>query len=419
MIGLKRGTVLLMPHDREWDAFAAEIISRLKEILGKTAVDIQHVGSTSVRQIKAKPIIDIAVAVKDTAHIKRFIPILERNGFVKKDVGRPSEVFFSCGDFTQDIRTCHVHVVNYKSTHWYEYILFRDYLSDHIYEAREYEALKVELAEKYPNDRESYTEGKAEKIKKILRKAHACSCLGKITEIVVDRPMGSVHPENENMIYPLNYGYLPNIRGGDGEEMDVYLMGVNTPVSSYKCRIIAVVFREDDAEDKLVAAPVGTYYHQAEISEAVDFQEKYFRTVIDPIYHRSCGSVVFRNTGTEPEFLLLFQKGSGTWSFPKGHMEKYETEEETAFRETEEEVGIRIKVHSQYKCEVNYPISKYAKKTVVLFLAETEDVPTIRNPKEISDYRWMNALEAKRHLHPDYGRIIEKFNGYIKELSEK
>lgn len=116
------------------------------------------------------------------------------------------------------------------------------------------------------------------------RKKHAQSFLGKTVKIIVDRPLGSVHPKYKNIIYSVNYGYIPNVLGGDGEEIDVYLLGVDIPVSEYTCKIIAVVHREDDEEDKLIGAPESKSFCASEIAEKIYFQEKYFNTHIETIY---------------------------------------------------------------------------------------------------------------------------------------
>ena len=81
--------------------------------------------------------------------------------------------------------------------------------------------------------------------------------------------------------YPINYGYIPGVIGGDGEELDVYLLGVNTPVDSFVGKVIAIIHRENDIEDKLVAVPEGITFTKEEISDAVYFQEKYYKTHIE------------------------------------------------------------------------------------------------------------------------------------------
>ena len=105
--------------------------------------------------------------------------------------------------------------------------------------------------------------------------------LGKEITIEIDRPIGYVHHKGEKtLVYPLNYGYIPEVFGGDGEELDVFLVGVNEPVASYTGHIIGIVYRADDVEDKLVMAPLGKSFCAEEIARAVYFQEKYYRTTI-------------------------------------------------------------------------------------------------------------------------------------------
>ena len=79
----------------------------------------------------------------------------------------------------------------------------------------------------------------------------------------------------------MNYGFIPNVFGGDDEELDVYLMGVNVPVKEYKAKVIAIVHRHNDVEDKLVAAPEGISFTKMEIEDAVRFQEQYFESEIE------------------------------------------------------------------------------------------------------------------------------------------
>lgn len=84
--------------------------------------------------------------------------------------------------------------------------------------------------------------------------------IGKTLEMTVDRPLGSCHPRYPNMIYPVNYGYIPDIIAGDGMEQDVYLLGVDHPVKTFTGVIIAILQRADDVEDKLVMAPAGVSF---------------------------------------------------------------------------------------------------------------------------------------------------------------
>lgn len=292
MIGLKRGTVKLCEHEREWEREAQNTIALLKQILGDVIKDIQHVGSTSVYSIKAKPIIDIAVAVDDFADILGFEKELRDNGFYYRPHAQASlrnQLLFACGNLyegTGDLQTHFIHVVHTKSRDWVNYINFRDYLNSTPSAAKEYEELKVALALQAPaeNGREAYLEGKHEFIVYTLRKALVKSYLGKTVYIKIDRPVGSIHPEHPELVYPINYGYIPDVIGGDGEELDVYLLGVTVPVEEYTARIIGIVHRHNDGEDKLIAAPEDLKFDRTQIAEAVRFQERYYESEIELCY---------------------------------------------------------------------------------------------------------------------------------------
>ena len=96
--------------------------------------------------------------------------------------------------------------------------------------------------------------------------------------MTVERPLGSRHPRYPDIVYPVNYGYIPNMMAADGDEQDVYLLGVAHPVESYTGVIIAILKRADDVEDKLVMAPAGVQFSDQEILEKTRFQEQYFQT---------------------------------------------------------------------------------------------------------------------------------------------
>lgn len=287
MLGLKRGTVQLCEHEQAWEIEAQNAILQLKEILGAVIKDIQHVGSTSIPSIKAKPIIDIAIAVDDFEDVLLLEEDLKKQGFYyrpKVDLGE--QLLFASGsyyDSTGDLQTHFIHIVKTGSMDWRNYINFRDYLNSTPAVAKAYEDLKVLLAKQAPvdNGREKYLRGKHDFIMYTLRKALVYSYREKMVDVVVDRPIGSVHPKYEDMIYPLNYGFIPNVFGGDGEELDVYLMGLNVPVKEYKAKVIAIVHRHNDVEDKLVAAPEGMSFMKMEIEDAVRFQEQYFESEIE------------------------------------------------------------------------------------------------------------------------------------------
>ena len=104
--------------------------------------------------------------------------------------------------------------------------------------------------------------------------------IGKTVKVVVDRPLGTYHPKHKDIFYSINYGYVESIIAPDGEEQDVYILGVNEPVKEYVGKVIAIIHRIDDVEDKWVVAPKNATFTKEEIMEQVRFQEQYFKTEI-------------------------------------------------------------------------------------------------------------------------------------------
>lgn len=172
MIGLKRGTVELLSHQSEWEDVAAETIMLLKALLNDVAIDIQHVGSTAIQNVCAKPIIDIAVGVRTLDSIKPYIELLGKNGIIFRKEDVKEQLLFVIGDFEEEFRTHHIHVVEWNSVAWNNYINFRDFLNSFPKYAKEYDDLKKLLALKFAHNRESYTAGKHELINKILKQAY-------------------------------------------------------------------------------------------------------------------------------------------------------------------------------------------------------------------------------------------------------
>lgn len=109
---------------------------------------------------------------------------------------------------------------------------------------------------------------------------YAMDIIGQTVTVTVDRPPGSFHPQHRDMYYPVNYGYVRGITAPDGEEQDAYILGVNEPVDEFTGKIIAVIHRYDDVEEKWVIAPEDMSFTKEEIWEQVCFQEKYFKSEV-------------------------------------------------------------------------------------------------------------------------------------------
>ena len=105
--------------------------------------------------------------------------------------------------------------------------------------------------------------------------------IGDYVKVIVDRPLGSCHPEYRNMYYPVNYGYIEGIIAPDGEEQDAYILGVDKPVKIFTGKIIAIVHRKDDVEEKWVVCPEDQTFSKEEIMKQIDFQEKFFHSEIE------------------------------------------------------------------------------------------------------------------------------------------
>lgn len=168
--GLERGVIRIVPYDPEWPRIYAAERERLVAAVGELFLDIQHVGSTSVPGLAAKPIIDIAAAVRDFDEAAACVaPIVALGYAYRGENGIPRRRYFDGGDPI----LFHLHVLEVGGLDWHEHLLFRDYLRDHPEAAREYARLKEDLAARYAGDRLGYTEAKGSFIRRVLTLAWA------------------------------------------------------------------------------------------------------------------------------------------------------------------------------------------------------------------------------------------------------
>lgn len=168
MLGLKRGTVHLELHREEWHQLFAHERDGLLEAIGDESLPIEHIGSTSICGIPAKPILDIMIGTPTSEAELPFVSNLEVVGYeYKGENGVPERHFFGKGV----PRTVHLNIVRYGGQFWRSHIAFRDYLKQNENAAREYARLKLSLSKQFPNDRESYTNGKLAFVERILADA--------------------------------------------------------------------------------------------------------------------------------------------------------------------------------------------------------------------------------------------------------
>ena len=103
--------------------------------------------------------------------------------------------------------------------------------------------------------------------------------LGKKLQVIIDRPINSLHPKYK-FKYEVNYGYIPNTISGDGEEIDCYILGVNKAIREFEGVCIAIIHRLDDNDDKLIIVKDNMEFSDEEIEKLTNFQEKWFKHII-------------------------------------------------------------------------------------------------------------------------------------------
>ena len=164
MLGIEVSKVSLSLHDDDWANQFLIIKEELIEILGSNVVEIYHIGSTAIKNIVAKPILDVAVVVKDIQSLMEAMKTAGYELVMQRDPGR-----YCFSKLRNDnIDTHHVHCFLENHEKLRSMILFCKYLNEHPKYAKQYNDLKTDLAAKYPNDRNSYGEGKSEFINMIL-----------------------------------------------------------------------------------------------------------------------------------------------------------------------------------------------------------------------------------------------------------
>jgi GrpB-like predicted nucleotidyltransferase (UPF0157 family) len=168
MIGLRRRTVQVVGHDPRWAALAADACREAWRVCGNLLADLQHIGSTSVPDLPAKPILDIAAAVATLDAIPELLQRLTGSGYIYRGDGGNAGGHLFVRESSLDVRTVHLHVVQHSGTQWRNYLLFRDLLRQDAGIRRQYAELKQEQGKRFRDDRRSYTASKHEFIRGVL-----------------------------------------------------------------------------------------------------------------------------------------------------------------------------------------------------------------------------------------------------------
>ncbi|MBI1884852.1 MAG: GrpB family protein [Chloroflexi bacterium] len=172
-VGPDEEPVVVVPYDPRWPRRYEEERARILGVLAHVRIDVEHVGSTAVPGLGAKPVVDILIGLRELADGERWVKPLEGLGYeYKGELGIPGRLYFR--RLVRRRRAYQVHMVEKGSAFWERHLLFRNYLRDHPARARKYYELKVRLAEQYGTDREGYTEAKTDFIRSVEAEARAC-----------------------------------------------------------------------------------------------------------------------------------------------------------------------------------------------------------------------------------------------------
>ena len=230
--------------------------------------------------------------------------------------------------------------------------------------------------------------------------------LGKFVKVRVTFPMHSYN-KRFGYRYQLNYGL---VEGGSVPKNTVrgaYIMGINHPVRFFDGRVIAVIHRKNGRGAAWVVAPKSTRFINNEINEAIRFAEDRTAYTLECFYESSCGAVVFYEPEDgEREFLLIRNRRSAHWGFPKGHVEYGETYRETAIREVKEETGIDIELLPGFEKRSDYTIQGRIEKSVTIFLARCKSRDIHMQEEEIEDCGWFTYESAMRRLNYENDKRI-------------
>ena len=422
MIGLKKGAAEFHKHDPLWMLEAERTISRLKDIFKDCACDIQHIGSTAVKKIKARPVIDIAVGVADLKCGQIPENELRHNGFIfNKAQSNDNRLIFFKSVYSEKekmyVKTHNIYVVAYNGRLWLDYIIFRDCLNINEYIAYEYESVKLTLNGKYKYAMPSYIKAKSDFIRRTVDDNFYAMMLGRTINIEPDAGYAAVRPETGGGAYPVAWGKadLP-------KNNDIYIIGRERLEcgGNFTGRLIAYIRDKGGAAGIWIAAKEGDVFYKPEILEALSYRNRAGIAPADTgivcLYEKSCGAVLYARDGEDIKFLLVrgIRNRNGSLKshgFPKGHIERGETEAETALREIYEETSLNVTLKPDFKEECEYHMNGNIQKKVVYFLAEFNigDEYKIRDSNEITEQRLTGREEADRMLrYPRDREILRK-----------
>lgn len=225
--------------------------------------------------------------------------------------------------------------------------------------------------------------------------------LGQCVRAKVVKPLGYV--DDCSYTYPLNYALITSAQ----TEEYAFIIGIDHAVKNFDGRVIAVLEPYSQNLNKIwILAPKSTRFINLDILNYFDMERDYPDYKLICLYESSSGAVVYRKIGNGTRFLLIKNKRSAHWGFPKGHLEKGESNADAAMREVFEETGIHLELHEGFETISKYKVRGKIDKKVTIFVGTTSDVKTIIQEEEIEDYIWLPYNKAIPYLRFENDKVI-------------
>lgn len=187
------------------------------------------------------------------------------------------------------------------------------------------------------------------------------------------------------------------------------------PVNEFFSGVVVAIAMFDDNEERLIVAKEGEIYYEPDLRTSFSYLKNTTLTSVRCLYEKSCGAIIFYKSRTNTRILLVKNNNGRYWSFPKGHIEIGETEQQTAIREIREETSLDVEIKDGFREVSDYcPFGKI-RKHVVFFLAQAFTDNVKMQEDEIAEYIWVDLQQARKLCSYDNDlRIINKAETAIK-----
>ncbi len=197
--------------------------------------------------------------------------------------------------------------------------------------------------------------------------------------------------------------------GDNNENIKAYIISKN-PLNYFAGgQVIAVITLQGSTEQRVIIAPDREIYYEPQILEKLSSISNLKISSISCLYEKSCGALIFYRNKQGVRVLLVKNHNGRYWSFPKGHMELNETEEETAVREIKEETNLDVKIIDGFREVSDYCPFGNIKKRVVFFLAQAFTDDVVDQPEEIDSHIWVDIQQARKNCtYENDLRVIDK-----------